>query len=182
MTSTINASTSSGIVSTADTSGALALQSAGTSFLTSAAGYTVALQGATAVTGCGISFPATQNASSNANTLDDYEEGTFTPSITATGVTAYATRIGKYTKIGQVVVINIDFVTAISTGTTGTFTISNAPFTQAGFQATASARESGLGTGFLNSVWMVGNTTTILVEGAQLVAGYGYAFTIVYQV
>jgi hypothetical protein len=130
----------------------------------------------------GITFPAADVAATDANTLDDYEEGTFTPSITATGVTAYATRIGKYTKIGQVVVINIDFVTAISTGTTGTFTISNAPFTQAGFQATASARESGLGTGFLNSVWMVGNTTTILVEGAQLVAGYGYAFTIVYQV
>jgi hypothetical protein len=31
----------------------------------------------------GITFPATQSASSNANTLDDYEEGTFTPTPTA---------------------------------------------------------------------------------------------------
>jgi hypothetical protein len=29
--------------------------------------------------GAGITFPATQSASSDANTLDDYEEGTFTP-------------------------------------------------------------------------------------------------------
>lgn len=28
-----------------------------------------------------IVFPATQNASSNANTLDDYEEGTWTPTV-----------------------------------------------------------------------------------------------------
>jgi hypothetical protein len=31
--------------------------------------------------GSGISFPATQSASSDANTLDDYEEGTWTPSV-----------------------------------------------------------------------------------------------------
>jgi hypothetical protein len=31
--------------------------------------------------GSGISFPATQSASTNANTLDDYEEGTWTPTI-----------------------------------------------------------------------------------------------------
>ena len=29
-----------------------------------------------------LSFPATQNASSDANTLDDYEEGTYTPTVT----------------------------------------------------------------------------------------------------
>ena len=51
--------------------------------------------------GAGITFPATQSASSNANTLDDYEEGTWTPvdesgaSLTFTSVT------GNYTKIGN---------------------------------------------------------------------------------
>jgi hypothetical protein len=50
----------------------------------------------------GITFPATQSASSDANTLDDYEEGTWTPTLTGfsgTGLTADAT----YTKIGRVV-------------------------------------------------------------------------------
>ena len=33
--------------------------------------------------GAGITFPATQSASTDANTLDDYEEGTWTPTIAA---------------------------------------------------------------------------------------------------
>lgn len=49
-------------------------------------------------------FPATQNASSNANTLDDYEEGSWTPAITfgggATGMT-FSDQEGTYTKIGR---------------------------------------------------------------------------------
>ena len=32
-----------------------------------------------AASGAGVTFPATQSASSDANTLDDYEEGTWTP-------------------------------------------------------------------------------------------------------
>jgi hypothetical protein len=55
-----------------------------------------------------IKFPAGQNASSDANTLDDYEEGTFTP--TATGVTVNSgtpVYSGAYTKIGRIVYITI---------------------------------------------------------------------------
>jgi hypothetical protein len=38
---------------------------------------TVGVGGATpAASGAGITFPATQSASTDANTLDDYEEGT----------------------------------------------------------------------------------------------------------
>ena len=55
--------------------------------------------------GTGITFPATQSASTDANTLDDYEEGTFTPSITSSsGSLGYAGQYGKYTKIGNTVV------------------------------------------------------------------------------
>ena len=52
----------------------------------------------------GIKFPATQVPSSDANTLDDYEEGTFTPGISfgggTTGLT-YLTQIASYTKQGD---------------------------------------------------------------------------------
>jgi len=53
-----------------------------------------------------IKFPATQNASTNANTLDDYEEGTWTPTIAAgyTGVT-YNNQNGRYTKVGRLVTL-----------------------------------------------------------------------------
>jgi hypothetical protein len=67
---------------------------------------TIGVGGATPSTsGAGITFPATQSASTDANTLDDYEEGTWTPTVSiagATGIT-YARRTGLYTKIGNVV-------------------------------------------------------------------------------
>jgi hypothetical protein len=52
-----------------------------------------------------IQFPATQVASANANTLDDYEEGTWTPQITdaTNNATMGASNSGTYTKIGRVV-------------------------------------------------------------------------------
>jgi hypothetical protein len=58
--------------------------------------------------GAGITFPATQSASSNANTLDDYEEGTWTP--TANNVTVNSgspTYSGTYTKIGNIVYVQM---------------------------------------------------------------------------
>lgn len=82
----------------------------------------------------GITFPATQSASSNANTLDDYEEGTFTPSIIGTSTSGTATytsvRNGKYTKIGNVVYIYINIEWSSGTGT-GNLRISGLPFTSA---------------------------------------------------
>lgn len=54
-----------------------------------------------------ITFPAAQNASTGANTLDDYEEGTWTPAMTFATPgdfsIAYTTQLGSYTKVGDVV-------------------------------------------------------------------------------
>ena len=60
--------------------------------------------------GAGITFPATQSASSNANTLDDYEEGIWTPvaaRYTGGSITAVygGSNAGKYTRIGRLVTI-----------------------------------------------------------------------------
>jgi hypothetical protein len=60
--------------------------------------------------GTGITFPSTQSASTSANTLDDYEEGTWTPAYEglagSAGSLAYASGYprGRYTKIGRLVV------------------------------------------------------------------------------
>jgi len=57
--------------------------------------------------GAGITFPATQSASSNANTLDDYEEGTFNSTdLSGAGLT-FVTSVGTYVKIGQLVYFQI---------------------------------------------------------------------------
>ncbi len=70
-----------------------------------------------------IKFPATQNPSADSNTLDDYEEGTFTPVVkdAATGNEATAgTAIGYYIKVGKLVTFTITIVNITTAGLTGT--------------------------------------------------------------
>jgi hypothetical protein len=79
------------------------------------ASTTIGVGGATPSTsGSGITFPATQSASSDANTLDDYEEGTFTPILADNASSANAATMsvqeGFYTKIGNTVTIQIQIV------------------------------------------------------------------------
>jgi hypothetical protein len=78
--------------------------------------------------GAGITFPATQSASSNANTLDDYEEGTFTPALTGTGIT-YGIQVGRYVKIGKLVQFQIAI--AVTAATTISTPLTGLPFTSA---------------------------------------------------
>lgn len=64
--------------------------------------YGIGLGSAVPSSGIGIAFPGTQSASSDANTLDDYEEGTWSPNIGGTTPT-YSNQVGNYTKIGNTV-------------------------------------------------------------------------------
>jgi hypothetical protein len=107
---------SGGLITTGDSSDELQIQTAETTAITVDSGQrtkfptTIGVGGATPSTsGSGISFPATQSASTNANTLDDYEEGTWTPEITATTGTFTTTSAsnGTYTIIGRVVQISV---------------------------------------------------------------------------
>jgi hypothetical protein len=71
--------------------------------------FGIGIGSATPSSGTGITFPATQSASTNANTLDDYEEGTWTPTlsfaISQVGNFTYSTQTGFYTVIGNTAVI-----------------------------------------------------------------------------
>lgn len=72
------------------------------------------------LSGGGITFPATQVPSADANTLDDYEEGTFTPTVkgsTGAGTGTYTTQTGHYTKVGNVVYFKLTLVWTNSSGT-----------------------------------------------------------------
>jgi hypothetical protein len=56
----------------------------------------------------GIKFPATQVPSADANTLDDYEEGTYTPTdLSGASLTFAGTAGGTYVKIGRFVTVNV---------------------------------------------------------------------------
>ena len=83
--------------------------------------------------GIGITFPATQSASSDANTLDDYEEGTWTPTITRNSsnpTITYGTQLGVYVKIGRIVYVSCNVNWSANTGGSGSnWFISGLPFT-----------------------------------------------------
>ena len=82
--------------------------------------------------GAGITFPETQSVSSNANTLDDYEEGTFTPAVTGSTTNptvSYNWRYGYYTKIGNQVTLWFGYnVGSISSAGSGDLRVT-IPFT-----------------------------------------------------
>ena len=90
-----------------------------------------AVGGATAGTG-GIAFPATAVAVADVNTLDDYEEGTFTPGISfgagTTGIT-YNAQLGSYTKIGNRVICSMYVELTAKGSSTGQVRVTGLPFT-----------------------------------------------------
>jgi hypothetical protein len=90
--------------------------------------YGIGLGANPPTSGLGIRFPATQSASSNANTLDDYEEGTFTPSYSlGSGSGTFTTGTAVYTKIGRVVTLAIRFVGS-SVSSAANLSIGGLPF------------------------------------------------------
>jgi hypothetical protein len=99
----------------------------GNPLISTADNQTVALEGAVPNSGTGIAFPATQSASSDANTLDDYEEGTWTP-VDGSGSGLSFTSDGTYTKIGRQVLVQGNVVFP-STANGNSVVIGGLPFT-----------------------------------------------------
>jgi hypothetical protein len=80
--------------------------------------------------GKGIDFSATSGAGTS-ELLADYEEGTFTPVViggTSAGTATYANQLGKYTKVGRLVTVEIYLQWSAGTGT-GSLLFSGLPFT-----------------------------------------------------
>ena len=128
--------------------------------------------------GAGITFPATQSASSDANTLDDYEEGTWTPVLTngTNNAGGYFYQYGSYIKVGRLVTINCTIsVSSVGSMTTGDVSITGLPFTSgtlsnANEQNILSAKVFPLGT----SIYVIGSIDTssaTLVPRGVIVGG-----------
>lgn len=181
MATTINASTSAGLVSTADTSGVLQLQAANTTVLNAELGKALALQGATSTTGCGIAFPATQVTSTDANTLDDYEEGTWTPSVGGTA-TYGGSNAGKYTKIGNTVILTGQIqITTIGTGSTTL--ISGLPFNASGTSGNCGATgySASLAVTVASLTTQISSSTASLNFGSRSITGTYTEVTAIFQ-
>lgn len=119
----------------------------------------IGLGGTTPTTsGTGITFPGTQSASTDANTLDDYEEGTWTPVAAASGFTTTITTLtGKYTKIGKSVTITMT-VTLPSGRPTSYSQFTGIPFTGDSDVYVGAFAGSNSGTGIQGGSWIVSQT------------------------
>jgi hypothetical protein len=141
----------------------------------------------------GIAFPVTQYSSADANTLDDYEEGTWTPGFTReTAPTfVYGDRVGVYTKVGDTVTINGSlFVSSVSSSGGGLCFITGIPFaakTLTSFSASGPVSYFDMVSGGGDSCYLgTGGTTLVLTKNGDFVnntftSGRIY-FSIVYKV
>ena len=118
-----------------------------------------------------VAFPASQSASSNANTLDDYEEGSWTPQLTDgtnTNATAAGNNLGEYIKVGRAVFISCTVSTTAIGSLSGQIWCDGLPFTvkggNLGFAVMAgSGGGMGLSAGHNMSGNFNGNTTKIAI-------------------
>jgi hypothetical protein len=143
----------------------------------------------------GVAFPATQVPSADANTLDDYEEGTFTPSIAASSgsITSYTSRTGYYVRVGSLVMVVVEMVLSDKGSIGAAIRIADLPFTTSlnGFQGTglAQANWSGLSgtlTGGLygNAIYLYNQASTnqTNLSGTNLTNTSEFGLSITYRV
>ena len=148
--------------------------------------------------GAGIIFPATQSASSDANTLDDYEEGTWTPNITSSGGGSGSgtDKEGRYTKIGRMVYITGHHVLTNKTGiNAGNVRIENLPFTSSASDAagvsfntinslvqTGIMTVGGVDTNYITVNNIISNGTQTALTVSELTNVTGFYFSAVYSI
>jgi hypothetical protein len=137
--------------------------------------------------GSGITFPATQSDSSNANTLDDYEEGTWTPTDGSGAGLTFSVTSAIYTKIGRVVTASFQLAYPV-TANASVAIIAGFPFTSAIFSTAAATASSSVGVvivprieGTTNFARIINPITNSSLTNAQM-SGATIICTLVYSV
>lgn len=97
------------------------------------AGTTGMFSGLISANGGQIKFPGTQIASADANTLDDYEEGTWTPTLNGFTTSGTLTLSGSYVKVGRLVTLTWRLQSTVSITAAQGSNLGGVPFNQAVF-------------------------------------------------
>jgi len=119
--------------------------------------------------GKGICLGVTSNT--DANTLDDYEEGTWTPAMSGP---SFSKAIGRYIKVGRIVRITAHLNCSNLNSTTGNMAITGLPFaTQTGTDLDQTG-----GSSYING-WATGRSFNLYTtqNSSQVVAVYGSGTT-----
>ena len=158
-----NAASLFGTLNSGDADGSLEIQTRSSGTLATRVSITSA--GVVELAQGQIKFPATQVPSADVNTLDDYEEGTWTPVLVGAGTAGtyeQATTYATYTKIGRQVTVNcyVQLAGSITGGGTGYAIITGIPFAKSANQQTS-------GSVFFSGVDFTGSFVSIIFQAAS---------------
>jgi hypothetical protein len=121
-----------------------------------------------------IKFPATQNPSADANTLDDYKESSWTPAVTfgggSTGIT-YGTQVGFATKIGRIVLVSAELVFTNKGSSTGVALITGLPVTNIASTTPCSVQINNFAAGTITTVQATVSTSATNISLSRYAAG-----------
>ena len=134
--------------------------------------YGVGVGAATPSSGAGITFPAAQSASSDANTLDDYEEGTWTPSDGSGAGLVFTVNSATYLKVGKLVFVNM-YLIYPATASTASAAIAGLPFVaqSLGYSYLAGRVQNNIGNG---AVWQVSQASSVMASNPATNSGFAY--------
>lgn len=137
--------------------------------------------------GKGIDFSADPSAPGmTSELLDDYEEGTWTPAFSRTDTTGFTytssvSDIGRYTKIGNQVMVSFQIAGTFSGGS-GAYLVTGLPFTTLFTYGQMANSMINVVSGLYYDINLQRQDTTIYVASALLVSGGVYGGGTVYQV
>jgi hypothetical protein len=119
--------------------------------------------------GNGIDFSATAGSGASSSILDDYEEGTWTPSIG--GNATYTTQTGYYTRVGNLVLCIYDInINVIGTGSTSIMT--GFPFTAANLTSGPVSYYAGIATNVYSlDSYIINGSTNMYYTGHTTASG-----------
>tara|TARA_R110000868_G_scaffold19878_1_gene84895 strand:- start:1780 stop:2523 length:744 start_codon:yes stop_codon:yes gene_type:complete len=136
--------------------------------------------GAKLQTSDGLTFPATQVASADPNTLDDYEEGTWTPNqgagLTVTGTFSSA---GTYVKTGNLVYVRGTMSATTMSASAGGVVSTNLPFVNAANSGGGNITNADGNAG--TTVYVSGALSRFIAAGAVTNGGGGLVFGFTYS-
>lgn len=138
--------------------------------------------------GAGVDFSSNAHAAGmTSELLDDYEEGTWTPIVSATAgaITSITDASGTYLKIGRLVHLNGYFVVADNGTGSGLLKVTGLPYANSSLASIGSGREMLL-TGNLLYSFLDASTSNFYFQkydgSYPAASGYGIAFSLSYQV
>ena len=145
--------------------------------------YNNAAKLSTSSTGVTVTGGVAIGGTGAANTLDDYEEGSFTPVLygtTTDGTPSYTYQIGRYTKVGNIVHCTIRMTTSALGGIDGQMRIGGLPFTSLNVSDLFSPASCGYGAGLTVTAgnyvtgWIPVNLTYIRLTKWNSTVGTNY--------